>query len=166
MTISKELAKKYTPEAIAYEIADHDLIADEYCHAVSEAVSLLPYEVIDYVIDNLVVIAGGPSDFAHYWGLNDIRFEGRTGFIILESCLFEQESIGISFTIAHEIAHAWNKDGIDDDIEWKAGMTREVKADKQAIEWLKKRYKIKDLKKCCRYLGNKELKKHKFDISK
>ena len=155
----KLLAKSYESEAIDYEIGSADLISDEYRYIIAKAISLLPYNVIDFVVENLAIIAGGSTTFAHYWGLDDLQFKNKTGFIILENCLFEKKPIGISFTIAHEIAHAWNKDTINDikKIEAKEGIKREINADKQAVEWLSKHFKIKDLKKCCRYLGNKKL---------
>lgn len=159
----KLLAKFYTPDAIIYEIGSADLISDEYIHTIAEAISLLPHRVIDFVFENVVIIAGGSKDFGHYWGASDLRFNGKPGFIVLENCLFEEKPIEILFTIAHEIAHAWNKDAIDNikKTEKNEGIKREIKADKQAIKWLSKHFKIKDLKKCCKYLGNKNFTKLK-----
>jgi len=128
----KLLAKSYELEAIDYEISSADLISDECKSIIAKSISLLPHNVIDFVVENLAIIAGGSEDFAHYWGLNDLQFKDKSGFIVLENCLFERKPIEIFFTISHEIAHAWNKDTIDDikKTEAKKGIKREIKADK------------------------------------
>lgn len=163
----KQLKKQnddlYTPDMIGYRMDFKGTVDDSVAWYLLEALSSLPRKVIDFIVEDYVLMAPGGEDLATHWGFNDCRFKNKKGFIIFHSNLWKKSKIKIAHSVAHEIAHAWNKDAIDDPkkTEMKYASKIEIGADKLATKWLSKYYKGKDLKKCCNYWGNKEFERRK-----
>lgn len=145
-------------EQIDYDL-DKDFYPEEVRYPLAKALSLLPEEVVEAVIENCIffIIEMGGS----YLSFKDKRLEGKKGIIHLDYSLFKKNSMEIAFTVAHEVAHALG----DDAIEIKLNMTLEdqtkpeIKADKLAVEWLSKHYEKESLIPMCGYWKNRTLKK-------
>ena len=147
--IKKSKSRFYTPEAIDYRIdGSNELIPDRARGRLAESLSLLPREVIDFIVDNYVFL----SSHADGWTLSrrDSRFKGKRGFILLHPGLWKKDMKTIAHTIAHESAHAFKNLG--------ASPEQEVQADMLAVEWLSIHFDKKDLLKRCNYLGKINIK--------
>jgi hypothetical protein len=137
----------YTPESIfnrfdfeGGEIPEHAL------KKFVKAISLLPHDIIDYAI-NYCSFIGEISENSSYWDFDIGYLKGKNGIIILNSNLWSRKDICINFLIAHEMAHAINRDKHIFD-SWGP----EKRADRLAIKWLSKHYKKEDLLKQANYL--------------
>ena len=145
-------------EQIDYNL-DKDFYPEEVRYPLAKALSSLPEEVVESVIENCIffIIEMGGS----YLSFKDKRLEGKKGIIHLDYSLFKKNSMEIAFTVAHEVAHALG----DDAIEINLNMTLEeqtkpeIKADKLAVEWLSKHYEKGSLIPMCGYWKNRTLKK-------
>lgn len=161
----KEKDKQYSYQLIAENIDLHGLIDNNDIKSLlSRAISLLPREVIDYIMENIIIIADSYDDTGSYYGTNDYRFKNAKGFIFFSPGLWKKSKIEIAKSVAHEVAHAWGKHDIDEykKTEEEISIKEEIDADKLAVKWLKKYFKEKDLKKLCHYWGNKEWEKKRI----
>lgn len=109
--------------------------------------SLLPGEVIDFMIDHYVFISQDKYEMGTHFPFRHRHFKGKTGFILLNNELWNKKPIEKAFVIAHEVAHAYNeyspKTFCNNFIERR--IMREEEANKLAIEWLSKHYKKRNL---------------------
>ena len=146
---------EYTPEGIDYDLdTARDLVSDGGRYWLTEIMALLPENVIDFIVENIVFISGN-SD-GNYYSFDHIFFRDKKGFILFSDNLWKKNKTEIAFTIAHEIAHVWRGDSELKDVEElrvkrKGPPKREIEADKLTIKWLSKHFPKEKLLKCCSY---------------
>jgi len=105
----------YTPEMILYELnGSLDLIPDHVAMFLGKALSLLPKNVIDFIVGNYVFISQKEDEDETHYAFDNIFFKEKIGFILLNSNLWRKKPIEIAFTIAHEVAHAFKGHTITD----------------------------------------------------
>ncbi len=134
----------YTSEEIDYELDDTCLIVPEHARTpLVKALSYLPEEIIDFVVENCVFVSLDKETRGMYMTINDFRLESKTGFIFFPAELWSKDEEAIAFVVAHEVAHAYKGHGFKsfEDTEATINGSREKDADKQAIEWLKPHFK-------------------------
>lgn len=134
----------YTSEALDYSF-DLSSIPEKFRAPLAKALALLPHHVIDFLLKNTVFITPDISEKGSYWHLADGLFKKRLGIVILNPPLWENSSMQIAFTIAHESAHAYKRHS--QKLDFKDQLAQEDEADKLAIKWLSKVYKKKDIQK-------------------
>lgn len=134
----------YTPEEIDYGLGEMSLIIPEYARApLAIAISYLPEDIIDFVIENCVFVSMDKEFNGMYMTINDFRLENKSGFIFFPAELWSKNKKAIAFIVAHEIAHAYKKHGFKrfEDTDPILNGRRERDADKQAIRWLQPHFK-------------------------
>ncbi len=133
-----DVAREFIPEHARYHLA--------------KSLSLLPEEIVDFVVKNLIFIS--PEDY-RYIKLDHWIFKNRLGIISLCPELWKEEPLEMAYIIAHEIAHAIKDDTIDMEMEknlsLEEGEDVEIRADRLAVEWLSQHYEERELRKLCRY---------------
>lgn len=143
----------YTPEEIDYEIENASIIPENVRAPLVVALSYLPKNIVDFVIESCVFISLDKDCGGMYMGINDFRLKDKRSIIILPETLWFKNKKAIAFTVAHEVAHAYKKHGFKSfkDMDPVLNKRREKDADKQAIRWLRphftgsfKRYTYKD----------------------
>jgi len=144
----------YTPEEIDYEISDTSIVPEYARGPFARALSYLPEDVVDFVIENCVFISLDKSDNGVQIGINDFRLKNKRDIIFLSEMLWFKNKKAIAFVVAHEVAHAYKKHEMKDlikDTDIALNQKREKDADKQATIWLRphftgslKRYMYKD----------------------
>ena len=114
---------------------------------VTKYLSLLPRDVIDFVVEHYIFIGQEKYEMGTHFPFRHRYFKGKTGFILLNNELWNRKPIEKAFVIAHEVAHAYNefspKTCPSNPIERR--IMREDEASKLAIEWLSKHYKKRNL---------------------
>ncbi len=130
-------------EKIDYELDNTSIIPEEMRYPLARAVSYLPENIIDFVIENYFFICMDKDDRGIYIAKNDFRLENKQGIIILPATLWLEDKQRIAFVIAHEVAHAYKKHGFisNEDTDHILNTKREREADKQAVKWLKPHFK-------------------------
>ena len=149
----------YTPEMILYELnGSLDLIPDHAEMLLGKSLSLLPKNVIDFIVGNYVFISQEEDEDGTHYAFDNIFFKDKIGFILLNNNLWRKKPIEIAFTIAHEVAHAFKRHTIKDfkDVDLDKGIKIEKEADRLALKWLNKHYKKESLEKLCNYLFRKK----------
>ncbi|MCR4334756.1 MAG: hypothetical protein NUV47_03470 [Patescibacteria group bacterium] len=131
-----------------------DFISEENINPLAKALSYLPENIVDFVIEKCVFISLDKKDRGEYIARNDFRLKGKRGLIILSNSLWSKSEKRIAFAIAHEVAHVYKRHGfrrIEDTEDGVLNTKMERDADNQAILWLKpyfpgsfKRYLYKD----------------------
>lgn len=160
--IGRNRNKSYSIDMVAYQLDDMDTISDSTKSYLFEALSLLPRDVVDFLANEYTFICQDSMvDFAEHWTFDAMAFkkrgsenESKTGFILINPILWGTKKIQITFSIAHEVAHAYlgHKKATMEDTEPTVGRAQEVAADSQAIKWLKRHYPEKELVKMT-YIG-------------
>ncbi len=145
--------KQYSPEEVFYDIGGIDLCPEYASIKIARALSLLPVEVVDFVVGNYVFISPDKTEEGSCLPFDHVFFKGKKGLIFFPRDLWEENFVRIAFTVAHEAAHAFKGHSIPtfEDTEAKKRMRAEVEADKTAIKWLKGRFDEKSLLKICNY---------------
>ena len=143
----------YTSEEIDYGL-DMSLLIPEYARSpLANAISYLPEDIIDFVIEKCFFISMDKECNGIHIAMDDFRFKDKSGLIILSDTLWSRDEKAIAFIIAHEVAHAYKKHGFKsfEDTNPILNNKKEREADEQAILWLKphfkgsfKRYMYKD----------------------
>ena len=147
--------KFYKPEMI-YSTLDtaRDLIPVYAGAPLAQSLALLPEDVIDFVIYNLVFITEEEGGGAYY-SFNHVFFRDKKGFILIPDSTWKRgwnkDKIQIAFVIAHEVAHAFLNHEINtfDDTDIEKRDKEEIEADKLAVKWLSRHYEREDLMKLC-----------------
>ena len=150
MKLSKKAIKEfkqdgsYSPESINSRLdTGRDLIPDEAKESLSNALSLLPEKVIDFVIDNCIFISICLKCL--YFPFDHPFFKDEIGFILLDTYIWGTSKSKRDFAIAHEVAHAYSKHKIKSSKEEMD--KQEEEADILAIKWLSEHYELKILKR-------------------
>jgi len=159
----EKINEPYSPDWIDYELdSSKDLLFEKARYWVSEFLSFLPKNVIEFVIENIVFISA-PSE-GSYFSFSHVFFQNMKGFILFNDDLWNKSKIEMAFTIAHEVAHAYRGDSELEDFEklrheGKGPPKCEIEADKLAVQWLSKHFPKEKLLKCCSYLKSPNNKK-------
>lgn len=152
MTISNDEDWEYTTEGIDYSLDTTGKIPEYARGTLARALSLLPHEVIDFIVENYVILSDDDDTLGTHWTFDCYYFKDKVGFINLNSNLWKKSEIQIAFIVTHEVAHAVKGHRILSGGGFELEVKQEVEADTLAVEWLKKYYKVKDLKKLCHYI--------------
>ena len=142
----------HTPEMIDYRLGiDRELVPDYARLQLAKFLSILPKDVIDFIISNYVFVSLSEGENGSFNHFNSIYYHDKAGFILLGETLWSKDSIQKAFTIAHEVAHAFRNHVVKDenDMEPDRYDKREEDADKLAVDWLSRHYKKEDLLKLC-----------------
>ncbi len=108
---------------------------------------LLLAGVIDFVIENCTFISMKEGKEGAYYAFDHYALKGRTGFILLNSTLWDRSEMAIAFAIAHEVAHAYKGYSVSmDNSTREAFIVRETEADELAVRWLSKHYEEESLR--------------------
>lgn len=114
---------------------------------VTKYLSLLPRDVIDFIVEHYVFISQDEYEMGTHFPFRHRYFKRKTGFILLNNELWNRKPIEKAFVIAHEVAHAYNeyspKTFYNNFIELRK--MREEEASSLAIKWLSKHYKKRNL---------------------
>lgn len=147
----------YSPEGIDYSL--DSIRTEAFRSYLAKGLSLLPHEVIDYIIENFVFSCQDKKQTGECIFFDAYDLKNKKGLIILYPELYNKKDIEINFTIAHETAHAYlgHNQTKHEDTDIKISGKKEVMADNTAIKWLSKYYKKSDLEKCCSYKNNRKL---------
>ena len=139
----------YSPEQIDYELNQTGHFPENVRGGLAKALAYLPKEIVVYVIQNRIFLSLGKKTRGEYWSFDDMLLKNKKGFILVNSSLWDEEPIRITFTIAHEVAHALKNHKITsyNDTDANGGKKRENEADTLATKWLKPHFKAEDLKK-------------------
>jgi hypothetical protein len=113
--------------------------------------SYLPKEIVDFVVDNYVLIGMDENELGSQYQFDHPYFLGKSGFILLSSELWRRKPIEKAMVIAHEVAHAviHNKFVRDKRNIFEKRLEMEEEANKLAIKWLEKRYSKERLQRIC-----------------
>ena len=114
---------------------------------VTKYLSLLPGDVIDFIVEHYVFISQDEYEMGTHFPFRHRYFKGKIGFILINNDLWKRKPIEKAFVIAHEVAHAYNeyspKTFYNNFIERR--IMREEEASRLAIKWLSKHYKRRNL---------------------
>ena len=138
----------YTPEIIHLKLGTSiELIPRLAQIQVTKYLSLLPKDVIDFIVEHYVFIGQEKYEMGTHFPFCHRYFRGKRGFILLNNELWKTRPIEKAFVIAHEVAHAYNeyspKTFFNNFIERR--IKREEEANKLAVVWLSKHFKKSNL---------------------
>lgn len=128
----------YTPEQIDYELIDNCFISNQARVPLMMALSYLPEDIIDFVIESCVFVSLGKDDRGEHIATDDFRLKDKLGLIIFPDELWSKNKKRIAFVVAHEVAHAYKKHGFKsiEDTDPGLNLNKEREADAQALQWL------------------------------
>ncbi len=96
--------ERYTPEEVENQLAAVNSISSEFRVLLTEALSKLPKEIVDWAIKYTIFVSSS-GEYLAFWGpLKDLK--DKRGFIFLSQYLKHEDEETCSFVIAQEIAHA------------------------------------------------------------
>ena len=129
-------AWEYSPEGISYRADILFALGDDQLRdLVSVALSYAPHEVIDYTLDNAVMLM--PRSEEKGCHIPNYLFGGKD-IIAFPETLLEEPKEEAYFTILHEVAHLWlgHKSPLVDDLTMEESDRGEKEADALARQWL------------------------------
>jgi len=153
--VKKQNKEMYSPEMIDYKLdIARDWIPQQARLTLAKALSLLPEKVIDFICENCVFMSNEDYGGGRWISFKNLFFKDRKGIIELDYSLWEKKSIEITYTIAHEVAHAFKDHHFSnyEDMTLEFDENQEKEADKLAIKWLSKHFSKDKLLKTITYL--------------
>lgn len=141
--------KSHTPERIFDNLNDFQkMVPDKYQFELAKYISLLPYNIIDFIIGNCFFISMEEDNYGQYCAFDHFYYKDAEGIILLNHTLWKKEPIQIAFTIAHEVAHQLKQHIVKkfEDTNIEKARKREKEADELASKWLSNHYMKEDLK--------------------
>lgn len=129
------------------------LVSKDARQKLMDAIMFLPTEVENFIVKNYVFISrDSKRAIATHFSFDEVWFKNKKGFILIDTGLWNKSEKEITFTVAHEIAHAFLGHGVKT-LSKNLSSKEEKEADRTAVKWLSKHYKKDELLKLCSYLG-------------
>jgi hypothetical protein len=136
----KKETNKYSPEEISSFLNMFTVCHEKAGMTIVNVLSLLPKEIVDFVADNIAIIAGYETEGGSYWNFKHFCFKKKKGFLWLDANLWGKPRTEIVYTIVREVAHAYLGHNTNSREEVEFGLDNIIKeegdADRLAIGWL------------------------------
>ena len=143
----KKINNHYSAEEIDYTLDMGGFINN----GLADALALLPKKIVDFAISKCAILTPELNSDGSTWNLDWRYINSRKWLIIISPKVWNKSSKKRAFIVAHEIAHAYLKHKVMEDIT--DDKQHEMDADTLAIEWLSGKWSKKELLKICKYLG-------------
>ena len=85
----------YPPEQIDYELDHSGRFPEDARGALSKALSYLPKEIVDFIVESHVFLSLDKETKGEYWSFDDFRLKNRKGFV--EGTPFLRQLVSLCF---------------------------------------------------------------------